>query len=298
LKIKISQIIPDPNQPRKTFKDETLQELKDSYGNLGLIQPITVRPVDDKYMIVIGERRYRASLLNGQKEVECIIREDINEKTAREMQFAENSQQEAVPSMELGESFVEHRKKYKMTQRDLAKSTGLSSSTIERYENLCTAAVQEVQAYVRSGELDTSTASEISTVKEPKRQAELAKFVVNEGLNRSAVRKLKPQVEAQPHRPVANIYASQVKPIEEVSIVPEAKEIIRQAELPANLIELKMELDMVTTRIVHLDFKNLDAMSPSQALMLWQAVHDEMQETQRLLNYLNTLGNKTVRRLK
>jgi ParB family chromosome partitioning protein len=297
LKIKIDQIIPDPNQPRKTFKDETLQELKNSYGNLGLIQPITVRPVGDKYMIVIGERRYRASLLNGQKEIECIVREDIDDKRTREMQFAENSQHDDVPSLELGEAFLEHRKKYHLSQFELGRLIGVSDSYIYRYEALHNVP-SGVASYVKSGELDTSTAYEISSIKEPKRQEELAKFAVDEGLNRSAVRKLKPQVESQPHRPIANIYASQIKPIEETPVVPEAKEIIEQAELPANLIELKMELDMVTTRITHLNFSNLDMMSPNQALILWQAVHDEMQETQRLLNYLNAMGNKIARRLK
>ena len=112
MKIKLDQIIPDPDQPRKTFKEEALQELQASYSTLGLIQPITVRPHNGKYMIVVGERRYRATKLDGLEEIECIIREDVKDKTAREMQFAENSAQEDIPPLEYQELLLRVMKDY------------------------------------------------------------------------------------------------------------------------------------------------------------------------------------------
>jgi len=265
MKIKISQITPDPNQPRKTFKDESLQELKDSYDKLGLIQPITVRPIDGKYQIVIGERRYRASLLNGQTEIECIVREDIDDKTTREMQFAENSQQENVAPLELGKAFLEHRKKYKMNQEELGKVVGISQRHIGRFESLILDAVSKTQEYIQSGELDVSTAVEISTIKDEKRQGELAQFAVDKGLARSAVRQLKPLVEAQSHRPIENIYASQVKPIEEPE--PYAA-VIKQAEKPVKLIELKLVAEQLTVVANSTSPEILEMLAPAQRLEL------------------------------
>jgi len=76
VKIKLDQIIPDPDQPRKTFDMEKIVELSGSLDVLGLIQPITVRSTTDgKYMIIVGERRFRASQMDGQDELECLVRE-------------------------------------------------------------------------------------------------------------------------------------------------------------------------------------------------------------------------------
>ena len=78
-KINISQIIPNPLQPRKNFKDEELRELSSSIKNQGLIQPIIVKPTtDNQFQIIAGERRWRACQLNGMHEVDCVIK-DLDE---------------------------------------------------------------------------------------------------------------------------------------------------------------------------------------------------------------------------
>ena len=80
-KINISQIVPNPLQPRKNFKNEELKELSSSIKNQGLIQPIIVKPTDDnQFQIIAGERRWRACQLNGMHEVDCVIKE-IDEKS-------------------------------------------------------------------------------------------------------------------------------------------------------------------------------------------------------------------------
>lgn len=207
MKIKVSQIIPDPEQPRKTFNPESISELKNSLNGLGLIQPITIRPYQDgKYMIIVGERRFTAAKQKGDDEIECIVRKDIDDKTAREMQFAENSQQEDIPPLELGKAFLEHQKKYGMTIRELAGIVGLSEGYVGDIESLVSAALT-TQRYVQSGKLDASTAYEISTIKDMKRQEELAQFAVdNKNLSRSTIRQIKPLVESQKDRPIADIY--------------------------------------------------------------------------------------------
>lgn len=204
MKIKLTDIAPDPNQPRKTFKEGTLQELKSSYNSLGLIQPITVRPHNGKYMIIVGERRFRASKQRGDEDIECIVRGDVDDKVAREMQFAENSQQENISPLELGKAFLEHRRRWGINQEELARVVGLAQRTVANYEGLLAAAAN-VQSYVQSGELDASTAYEISTIKDTEKQSEVAQVVVDRGYSRSVVRTLLPLVKTQPHVPVEHL---------------------------------------------------------------------------------------------
>jgi len=250
-KIAIDQIIPDPDQPRKTFKPETILELKESFDTIGLLQPITVRPHQDKYMIIIGERRYRAAKIDGLAEVECIIRKGVDDKTVREMQFAENIGQEDIPPLELGKAFLSHRAKYKMTQIMLAASIGLSQGTIASLESLL-AANKPIQSYVKSGELDASTAYEISTIKDQGRQVELADLVAEKGLARREVRELKPMVEEQKYRPVESIYRSyrqqQDEKYEESlpQPLPEIETLIDQADMPIRIIELMTKWEETT----------------------------------------------------
>lgn len=234
MKIKLQDITPDPEQPRKTFKEETLQELRASYNTLGLIQPITVRPHDGRYTIIVGERRYRAAKIEGFDEVECIIREGVDNKTIREMQFAENAGQESIPPLELGQALRQHRNKYSLSQRELANIIGIAPSTVEHFESLCTAAVQ-TQEYVKSGKLDASTAVEISTIKDKNKQAEVAQVVVDKGLARSVVRKMLPIMKARPDSPVEHIavqaqYGIKIDKMNGQAILNELKK--QQIELP------------------------------------------------------------------
>jgi len=215
MKIKLSDIIPDPNQPRKTFDTEKLGELQSSFSNLGLIQPITVRSTDNgNYMIVVGERRYRASKEAGLSEVECVIREDIDDKKAREMQFTENSQQEDVNPIELGTSFIAYRESYHKSQRELSDIIGIKLSTIADFEQLASNAGASVRHYVMSGDLDTSTAQEISVVKDEIKQSQIAQIVVDKGLNRAAVRKMLPIIKAQPTKSIESVVAQALYGIE------------------------------------------------------------------------------------
>ena len=99
-KINISQIIPNPSQPRKNFIENELKELSLSIKNQGLIQPIIVRPVDDgQYQIIAGERRWRASQLAGLHEIECIIR-DVEDINVLEAALIENIQREDLNVIE------------------------------------------------------------------------------------------------------------------------------------------------------------------------------------------------------
>ena len=129
-KINISQIIPNPSQPRKSFKDEELKELSSSIKNQGLIQPIIVKPTShNQYQIIAGERRWRACQLNGMHEVDCVIK-DIDETNVLEAALIENIQREDLNVIEEANAYKGLIDIKNITNENLAKLIGKSSSHI------------------------------------------------------------------------------------------------------------------------------------------------------------------------
>ena len=129
-KINISQIIPNPSQPRKNFIENELKELSLSIKNQGLIQPIIVRTVDDgQYQIIAGERRWRASQLAGLHEIECIIR-DVEDVNVLEAALIENIQREDLNVIEEAYAYKGLIELKNITNENLAKKIGKSSSHV------------------------------------------------------------------------------------------------------------------------------------------------------------------------
>ena len=129
-KINISQIIPNPSQPRKNFIENELKELSLSIKNQGLIQPIIVRTVDDgQYQIIAGERRWRASQLAGLHEIECIIR-DVEDINVLEAALIENIQREDLNVIEEAYAYKGLIELKNITNENLAKKIGKSSSHV------------------------------------------------------------------------------------------------------------------------------------------------------------------------
>ena len=129
-KINISQIVPNPSQPRKKFKDEELKELSSSIKNQGLIQPIIVKPTDDnQFQIIAGERRWRACQLNGMHEVDCVIK-DIDETSILEAALIENIQREDLNVIEEANAYKGLIDIKGVNNENLAKLIGKSSSHV------------------------------------------------------------------------------------------------------------------------------------------------------------------------
>ena len=129
-KINISQIVPNPSQPRKNFKDEELKELSSSIKNQGLIQPIIVKPTNDnQFQIIAGERRWRACQLNGMHEVDCVIKE-IDEKSILEAALIENIQREDLNVIEEANAYKGLIDIKGINNENLAKLIGKSSSHV------------------------------------------------------------------------------------------------------------------------------------------------------------------------
>ena len=127
--LRISEIEPNREQPRRNFDDESLSELADSIQKYGVIQPIIVTKKDDYYQIVAGERRWRASKRAGISEIPAIVREN-DEKKNREIALIENIQREDLNPIEKAKGIKLLMEQYSLTQQQVAEIIGKSRSTV------------------------------------------------------------------------------------------------------------------------------------------------------------------------
>ena len=134
--IEISKIHANPNQPRRDFNEEALQELADSISELGVIQPITLRKEDDgNYMIIAGERRFRASQLAGKNTIPAYIL-SANEKDTMEMALIENIQREDLNPLEIALAYQQLIEQHNLSQEQLSKRVGKGRATIANFLRL------------------------------------------------------------------------------------------------------------------------------------------------------------------
>ena len=151
-KINISQIVPNPLQPRKNFKNEELKELSSSIKNQGLIQPIIVKPTDDnQFQIIAGERRWRACQLNGMHEVDCVIK-DLDETSVLEAALIENIQREDLNVIEEANAYKGLINIKNINNESLAKLIGKSPSHVSNTLRLLELD-KKIQEMVISGDL-------------------------------------------------------------------------------------------------------------------------------------------------
>ena len=129
IEIPVEEIIPNRFQPRLTFDVEALNELANSIKEHGIIQPLVVRRIQDKFEIIAGERRYKAATLVGMKKVPCIVM-NLNDNESAEVAVIENIQRKEMTSLEEAKSFKKILDKGYLTQDELAKRMGKSQSSI------------------------------------------------------------------------------------------------------------------------------------------------------------------------
>ena len=129
VKIKLSEIRPNVNQPRLSFDDETIKGLASSIKENGLLQPITVRKRDDGYELIAGERRYRACLLNKMDEIDAIVL-DKNDDESANLALIENMQREDLNAIELALAMQRIMRIEDLTQVELAERLGYKQSTV------------------------------------------------------------------------------------------------------------------------------------------------------------------------
>ncbi|MCQ2976614.1 MAG: ParB/RepB/Spo0J family partition protein [archaeon] len=184
--IKISNIKPNPNQPRKYFNEEKLQELSESIKENGVIQPLIVQQDGSKYMIIAGERRYRASKLAGVSELPCIVKNYTDEELIK-VSLLENIQREDLNSIEEAETYKSIIEEFNITQDKLADQLGKSRTYITNSLRLLNLS-DHVKNLVIKGELMHSVARALITL-DHKEQDKLADLIIKEGFNARQVEK-------------------------------------------------------------------------------------------------------------
>ena len=184
--IEISSIFANPNQPRKVFDQTALQELADSIAKHGVIMPIIVNKSGDRYMIIAGERRFRASKLAGLSKIPVIIK-TYNERQIKEISLIENLQREDLNPIEAANAMKSLMSDYGLTQEDLADRIGKSRPSIANTLRLLSLA-PEVMKMVENGSLSAGHARAMISVPESD-QKKMANSVVKEGLSVREVEK-------------------------------------------------------------------------------------------------------------
>lgn len=161
--LRLSQIVPNRDQPRKDFDDEELRQLSDSIAKHGLIQPILVRPLEDgSYQIVAGERRWRASRLAGLDKVPVVIRE-MDDRETMEVALIENLQREDLNPIEESLGYKQLMDTYGLTQEQVSSRVGKSRSAVANALRLLSLTEAETDA-VKKGEISSGHARALLSI--------------------------------------------------------------------------------------------------------------------------------------
>ena len=188
VEIALSDIIPNPTQPRTEFDEEALEELADSIRQLGLIQPITVKREGEKYIIISGERRWRASEKAGLKRIPAYIRE-VDDTTLHAMALVENIQREDLNAIEISLGMQRLVDECGLTQEALAERLGKKRSTVANYLRLLNLP-EEVQFAIKGGVISMGHAKALAAVESKAKQLSILKRCVKNNLSVRQVEEL------------------------------------------------------------------------------------------------------------
>src|SRR5438552_1351992 len=197
-RVAVDRIDHNPFQPRKLFDDEELASLSDSIRTHGILQPLVVRQVGDRYQLIAGERRLRAAQAAGHGDVPVRV-VDFNDQQVLEAALAENIQRTDLDQIEKAQGFQEYLARFKMTHEDLAQRLGLDRSTVTNLVRLLELP-PEVQSAVRVGQISAGHARALLAISQPDRQVSLCKEIIARG---HSVRATEAHVKGQKHEPAA-----------------------------------------------------------------------------------------------
>ncbi len=198
VKLKLSEIEPNKNQPRKNFDEEALAELSHSIELHGVLQPLVVRPMPDgSYQLVAGERRWRASRMAGLTEVPVVIKE-LTDAQVAEIALVENLQREDLDPIEEALGYKELAEKFDYTQEEISNLVGASRPAIANALRLLTLP-EEIITLVSKKELSAGHARALLTLEDDKAKIELAKLVIKEDISvRETERLARKQIKVEP----------------------------------------------------------------------------------------------------
>ena len=178
--IPIEQIEPNADQPRSLFNEEALQELANSIHEIGIIQPITLRQIsDNRFQIIAGERRWRASKIAGLKTIPAYIR-TINDENVMEMALVENIQREDLNPVEIALAYEHLLENTGMTQEKVSERVGKSRTAVTNYLRLLKLPAQ-VQMSLQKKEVDMGHARALLALDSPSLQLKVFKEILKNG---------------------------------------------------------------------------------------------------------------------
>lgn len=190
--LRLTEIEPNRNQPRKEFDEQALSELADSIREHGIIQPLLVRPLETGgYQLVAGERRWRAARMIGLTEVPVVIKE-MTETEVMELALIENLQRQDLNPLEEAAGYRELMTTYGLTQDQVAKRVGKSRSAVANCLRLLTVP-EEIQPFLRSGQLSAGHVKALAGMSDREEMVRIAKSAADKGLS---VREVERQVQS------------------------------------------------------------------------------------------------------
>ena len=221
--VRISEVEPNRRQPRKVFDDEKLAELAESIKTFGLLQPILVQKREGYYEIIAGERRWRAALKAGLKEIPVIIRE-YSEKEILELSLIENIQREDLNPIEEAQAYKRLMDEFDMSQADVAQRVSKSRSAVANSMRLLRLE-EEVQKMLTDGKISMGHARALLPLESPGKQTEVAGKIVEQQLSvRSTEKLVKEMLEAEANS------ETEIKRVERTEEDPSIAIIYKQIE--------------------------------------------------------------------
>lgn len=181
LRLKINLIDENPHQTRRVFNETALRELAESIKMQGVVQPILVRQREDRYVLILGERRLRASSLAGFDSIPAVVRR-VSDQRAAEMTLVENLQRQDLNCVEQAEAFANLSKNFKLTQEQIGAQVGVSRQTVANYMRILTLADPIILA-LQKGKLTYSHARVLLMVSDDMVRWKLAQRALDENLS-------------------------------------------------------------------------------------------------------------------
>jgi ParB family chromosome partitioning protein len=181
VEVAIDAIETNPNQPRNTFDDDDLSSLGESIRNVGVLQPLVVRAVGDRFQLIAGERRLRAARAVGLRAVPVTV-VNFNDQQALEAALVENIQRSDLNAIEKAQGFRDYLQRFTMTHEQLAARLGMGRATITNLVALLELP-DEIQNAIRVGQLTTGHAKILKGIADPAKQLSLSKEIVARGLS-------------------------------------------------------------------------------------------------------------------
>lgn len=225
----ISDIKPNPNQPRKSFTDEALTELADSIKEHGVLQPVVLVASDEGYILIAGERRWRAASSAGLKEIPAIVR-TLDSQAQLEVALIENIQREDLTPLEMATALIKLNQQFNQTFEAIAERLGKAPSTVVNLTRLLQLPEPAKRALAKN-KITEGHARQILALDDPKKQQELLDLILRHGWS---VRRAEAFVRAYKQGPIDKSSAVRLSR----TTTPETKRLSQRLKTPVQLQQL------------------------------------------------------------